>query len=62
MHLDSAKLPFGRMRLHAFCEANASPKCSKEMGGKALHAGDQSENSTDRLSKKYTNTEKDRDR
>jgi hypothetical protein len=32
------------------------------MGGKFLHAGDQSENSRNRFSKKYTNTEKDRDR
>jgi hypothetical protein len=32
------------------------------MGGKALHAPDQSENSTNRSSKIYTNTEKDRDR
>jgi hypothetical protein len=31
------------------------------MGGKALHAGDESENSRNRFSKKHTNTEKDRD-
>jgi hypothetical protein len=40
MHLDFAKLPFGRMRLHAFCEASPSPKMLHKMGGKALHAGE----------------------
>jgi hypothetical protein len=32
------------------------------MAGKALHAGDRSENSRNRFWKKHTNTDKDRDR
>jgi hypothetical protein len=40
MHLDFAKLPFGRMRLHAFCEASASPKCFTRWVGMLSHAGE----------------------
>jgi hypothetical protein len=58
MHLDFAKLPFeGCVYMHS-----VKPTMLYKMGGKALHAGDQSENSRDRFSKKHTNTEKDGDR
>jgi hypothetical protein len=61
MHLDFAKLPFkGCVYMHSVKPTHL--QMLYKMSGKALHAGDQSENSRNRFSKKYTNTEKDRDR